>query len=269
MARTIISAQGIGYQLGDRYLLKDINWDIEEKSRWIIIGMNGSGKTTLLSILAGYQAANHGELYLCGQSYDALDAFRIRRSIGWVSSSFYDQVYQNETVLEIMMAGISGTYGVAQSVVNKNSVMINAKEVLKFFELEDRVNYPYTWLSKGEKQIVLIIRALLTNPKILVFDEPMTGLDVLAQEMMRCFIEKIVEQKRYTMLYVTHHFDEISPVWFDHCMLLRHGSIYRKGPIKEIFQSNVISDFLGVKSLITQNSNGYYSLKFNNGGEHE
>ncbi|MED9781306.1 MAG: ATP-binding cassette domain-containing protein [Peptococcaceae bacterium] len=262
MADAIITAKGLGYQLGSRFLLKNINWEIAERSRWIIIGMNGSGKTTLLSILAGYRAFNHGELLYRGQPYDSYNIFDLRRKMGWISGSFFDQVYKNESVMDILLSGRTGTYGVEEEDALFLDI-IKIKKLLRCVGLEDRLDAPFGWLSKGERQSGLIVRAILANPEILVFDEPMTGLDVLARESIRRFIGKIGEDKKHTMIYVTHHLDEISPSFFDHCMLLKHGQIFRKGKTEEIFTLSVISDFLGVPTEIEQDKNGCYVLGFN------
>lgn len=261
MEKAIITARGLGCQIGARFLLKDINWEIEDKSRWIIIGMNGSGKTTLLSILSGYQAYNHGELRYRGTSYQSQDVFDIRKEMGWISNSFFDQVYHYESVLDILLAGLSGTYGIEEKMV-RNCDILKAKRLLSYMGLEDRLDAPFNWLSKGERQSVLIARALLAEPNVLVFDEPLTGLDVMAREKMMHFIKSLADQGQHTMIYVTHHFDEISPELFDHCLLLKNGQIYRKGLIEEVFQENVISAFLGVPVQLEQREGGYYSLAF-------
>lgn len=262
MAKPIIKTRGLGLQLGLKYLLKDINWDIEEQSRWLVLGMNGSGKTTLLSILSGYQTYNHGEVFYKERMYSNEDIFFIRKKMGWISNSFFDQVYRHESVLDVLLAGLNGKYGIEDNLIDRrNIIAING--LLKMMGLENSLNNEFGWLSKGEKQTVLIIRALLLNPEILVFDEPMTGLDILARESIRRFIELIAKRKQHTMIYVTHHFDEVSPMLFDKCMLLKHGSVYRQGTIEEIFQSKVISDFLGVQTNVTQDNDGYYKLTFN------
>lgn len=262
MAKPIIKTRGLGLQLGLKYLLKDINWDIEEKSRWLVLGMNGSGKTTLLSILSGYQTYNHGEVFYKERMYSNEDIFGIRRKMGWISNSFFDQIYRHESVLDVLLAGFNGKYGVEEKLIDSKSILF-IKELLKMMGLENCLNHEFCWLSKGEKQTVLIIRALLLNPEILVFDEPMTGLDILTRESIRRFIELIAERKQHTMIYVTHHFDEVSPMLFDKCMLLKYGSVYRQGTIEEIFQTKVISDFLGVQMNVTQDNDGYYKLTFN------
>lgn len=260
MERAVISARKLGCQIGTRFLIKDINWEIEKNSRWIIIGMNGSGKTTLLSILSGYQSYNHGKLMYQGVPYPEQDILQIRKEMGWISNSFFDQVYHYEAVSNILLAGLSGTYGLEEAIV-RDADILRAKRLLGYLGLADKFDAPFNWLSKGERQSVLIARALLTNPKILVFDEPMTGLDVLAREKIMRFIEKIAERQQHTMLYVTHHFDEISPQLFDHCLLLKNGQIYKQGLIDEVFRTDVISDFLGMPVELKQGENGYYYLK--------
>ena len=261
MAEAIISARGLTYQVGKRCLVKGVDWDIEENSRWIIIGRNGCGKTTLLSLLSGYQDYQDGTLLFHGKPYNEQDIFEIRRKMGWISGSFFDRVYHHESIMDILLAGLSGSYGVEPSCVKSRDV-VRAKQILCHFGLENRLDSGYDWLSKGERQLVLIARALMIQPEVMLFDEPMTGLDVVSREQVMRFIRNLLLEKKQTMLYVTHHFDEISPELFDHCMLLRDGSVFQKGDIEDIFQSDVISRFLGKKVDVTRKDDGYYALTF-------
>ncbi len=261
MDGSIITARGVGCQSGERFLIKDINWDIAEKSRWIILGTNGCGKTTLLSILAGYQEYSHGTLSYKGQSYRDLDILEIRKKMGLISNSYFDRIYQHESVQDLLLSGLSGTLGLEDGCITAAHVC-KAKRLLKQVGLEDKLDYPYNWLSKGERQNVLISRALLAQPEVMVLDEPMTGLDVVSKQKMMRFIQAVAEEQKHTMLYVTHHFEEISPDLFDYCLLMRHGQIYQIGTVEEMLQSDVISSFLRKKATVSRMKNGYYQLEF-------
>lgn len=262
MDKSIISARGLGCQSGDQYLIKDIRWEIAEKSRWIVLGTNGSGKTTLLSILAGYQDYTHGELFFKGKSYRAHDIIEIRKKMGWISNSYFDRIYQEESICDILLAGLSGTLGVEEPVITLGQLR-KVKRLLAQVGLSEKLDFSYCWLSKGERQNILILRALLAQPEILVLDEPMTGLDVISRHTMMRFVQQLAVEQTHTMLYVTHHFEEISPELFDGCILMRHGQIYRSGAIKDIICSEIISEFLRRPVQVEQMQNGYYQLNFN------
>lgn len=259
MDKSIITARGLGCQSGDRYLVKDIQWEITEKSRWIILGINGSGKTTLLSILAGYQDYTHGELYFKEQNYREQDIITIRKRMGWISNSYFDRVYQHEAVSDILLSGLSGTLGIEENVITAGQVL-KMKRLLAQVDLSDKLDVPYRWLSKGERQNILILRALLAQPEVMVLDEPMTGLDVISRHTMMRFVRQLALEQSHTLLYVTHHFEEISPELFDSCILMRHGQIYRAGAVEELICSDVISEFLQKTVQVKQKKNGYYQL---------
>lgn len=260
MDESIITARGLGCQSGNRFLIKNIQWDIKEKSRWIVLGTNGSGKTTLLSIMAGYQEYSHGELSYRGENYRKQDITAIRRKMGLVSNSYFDRIYQNESVLDLLLAGISGTLGVEEGVTDKD--IRKVKRMLEQIGLPEKQDVPYNWLSKGQRQNILILRALMSNPEVMVLDEPMTGLDVVSKQKMMHFVQNLARSQQKTMLYVTHHFEEITPELFDNCLLLRNGQIYQSGPVEEMMRSEVISEFLKKPVDITQNHAGYYQLEF-------
>lgn len=264
MDEAIISARGLGCQAGDRYLLKQIDWDIAEKSRWIVLGMNGCGKTTLLSILAGYQDYTHGTLCYRGTEYHELDVIQLRRKMGWISNSFFDRIYQNESVEDLVLSGLSGTLGLEEDAITDRDVR-KLKRLLARLGLEDKLDSPYNWLSKGERQNILILRALLAQPEVMVLDEPMTGLDVVSKQKMMRFVQGVAAERQHTVLYVTHHFEEISPELFDYCLLLRNGQIYRTGPVREIICEDVISQFLQKSVRLSQADDGYYRLEFRHG----
>ena len=120
----------------------------------------------------------------------------------------------------------------------------------------------YSWLSKGERQNILILRALLSQPEVMVLDEPMTGLDVVSKQKMMRFVQGMAEEKEHTILYVTHHFEEISPDLFDKCLLLRHGQIYQSGVVEDVINEEVISGFLQKPVNISRKKDGYYQLEF-------
>lgn len=261
MDEPIITVRGLGCQSGDRYLLKNINWDIAEKSRWIILGMNGSGKTTLLSILAGYQDYTHGEILYKGTDYRKQDIIEIRKKMGLISNSYFDRIYQNESVLDLVLSGLSGTLGLEDGNITAAHVR-KLKRLLERVGLPDKMDHAYSWLSKGERQNILILRALLAQPEIMVLDEPMTGLDVVSKQKMMRFVQGMAEERQHTILYVTHHFEEISPDLFDNCLLLRHGQVYKIGPVEEVMNSEVISNFLRQPVKLDRMENGYYRLEF-------
>ena len=237
----IIKISNLSYKSGHTYLLRDVNWEVQQGEHWVVFGLNGSGKTTLLSMIAGYRKHTYGSLEVFGEPYSETNIFETRKKIGWVSSSFFDKYMNHESALNIVLSGLSGTLGLSGDISNQQ--VKTARSLLKQLHLGDKVDYPFEILSKGERQNVLIARALLPQPEILILDEPSTGLDVLAKEYMLSVVRELAANTSITILYVTHYAEEIQPL-FQHSQLLKRGRDYAKGKTEALFQDETLSGFL-------------------------
>lgn len=249
-AEPIIQIQNLTLQTGSNRLLTDINWTINRGENWIVFGRNGSGKTTLLSTLVGFHKFQRGSLKINGIEFSAENMLQLRQEIGWVSSSFFAQYYRNEKVLDIVLSSWTGTLGVSS--FPEDRAVVRAKQLLTDLGLRAKIEMPYSTLSKGEQQKVIIARAFLTDPKILIFDEPETGLDVVTREKLSNMIQELSKSDNMTIIYVTHYLEEILTT-FDNCLLLKQGTIYKQGKTAQLFSSDVMSDFLNEEVSITQN----------------
>ena len=213
MERATIELRGVGCTIGGRALIKDVNWKIEPGSRWVVFGSNGCGKNTLLSLIAGYGKYN-GSLKIDG------------------------------TVLNIMTAGSRGTMGVPLEEVTPEEMRI-IRKLLASRDLGHRLDSPFSTLSKGEQQIILVLRALLLNTSTLLLDEPMSGLDVGARAEMQHMLFSLADKRNATVVYVSHHLEEISPELFDNCLLLSRGRVQAEGPIRDVLSSEAARKIIG------------------------
>ena len=254
---TIIKTTDLACQSGRRYLVNQINWQVERGEHWIIFGLNGCGKTTLLSIIAGFKGQTRGQLEVFGQEYDEDNIFDIRRRIGWVSSSFFDKYYTRESALYIVLSGLNGTLGISGRISDED--VLKAKALLKEWHFGDRIDLPFSLLSKGERQNILIARALIAEPEILVLDEPGTGLDVLAREYLLQKIDTLAKEQNMTIIYVTHYPEEIQPI-FTNCLILREGKIIDRGLTAELMTSQRMSNALEAQVTVTKNVSGRLEL---------
>ena len=248
MTNWVIKTEGLSLKAGRRYLLKDIDWQVKRGENWLVFGMNGSGKTTLLSILAGYRQGTGGRVEVLGESFTRENILSLRRRIGWVSSSFFDQIYGRESVLDIVLSGKFGTAGLAGEV--KDQDIVQAKHLLQELGMKDKMRRPFHLLSKGERQNVLIARALINRPELLMLDEPMSGLDILARERLLMRVRQLAEDESVSIIYVTHHTEELLLEHFDQTLFLRDGLVYKKGPTKELFSQASLSDLLGYPVVV-------------------
>ena len=201
-----------------------------------MFGLNGCGKTTLLSVIAGYGNYTSGTVEVLGMDYTEDTTQYMRSRIGFVSSSFFTKYFKYETVLHVVLSGLTGTLGVNFKISNQD--VIRAKKLLTELEVEDKANQAFQELSKGEQQKVLIARALVANPEILILDEPSTGLDLYARDKMLRFIKKIADED-ITIIYVTHYLEEVVET-FDQCLVLKEGEIYAKGRTEEILNQDLL-----------------------------
>ena len=243
-----IEIKNLSCKMGSHYLLKEINWTVKKGSHWVVFGMNGSGKTTLLSIIAGMRAFNTGSLTVLGEMYTEENVLALRKKIGFISSSFFDKVLSKEAVLDIVLSGKFGTVGKSGDVSNAD--IKNAKNLLRELRLESKINRPFDWLSKGERQSVLVARAMMGNPEILVLDEPSTGLDVYAREYLISTVQDFACNTDATIIYVTHYVEEISRT-LDNCLLMKNGQIYMTGKTEDIFTEKNITSLLNYPVQLT------------------
>ena len=237
----IIKANKLCLQSGKRYLLRDIDWKVKRGEHWLVFGMNGCGKTTLLGTVAGFKSQTSGTLEVFGQPYTNENILELRSKIGWVSGSFFDKCYSHESALNIVLSGLFGTLGIQFSITNAQ--VRQAKALLKEMRMGDKINTPFDFMSKGEQQNVLIARALMAEPEILVLDEPGTGLDVYAREHMLQTVQELAEKRQVTVIYVTHYPEEIQP-FLQKTLLMQDGKVFAQGNTEDIMTSENISALL-------------------------
>lgn len=254
----VVKAEHLSCQSGRRYLIHDINWEIEKGDHWIVFGMNGCGKTTLLSIIAGFKGETAGKLEVFGEAYNEKNIFSHRKRIGWVSSSFFDKYLSWESAMDIVLSGVSGTLSLSKDITNDD--VKRAKLLLKKLRLGNKMAQPFALMSKGERQCVLIARALISNPEILILDEPGTGLDIYAREYVLQAIADLAETTDMTIIYVTHYVEEILPM-FDKTILMKDGYIVEQGKTGEMFDNDSISRLLGYPVVAAQDAMGNVRVK--------
>lgn len=247
MQEPIIQTRRLGCRYGSRYLLKDIDWTIHSGEHWLVFGLNGSGKTTLVSILAGYGYFSEGTLSVFGSPYTEDNILAKRQRIGLVSGSFFDRCYTEESVLDIVLSGLTGSLMRDMSITDSDQQQ--AQALLQTLGILDKEHLPFSMLSKGQRQNVLIARALIADPDILILDEPATGLDVFNRELLLSTIRDLACHTAMTIIYITHYTEEILPE-FDRTLLLKNGRIYRQGTTAELFESAAFSHFLDYPAVV-------------------
>ena len=252
---TIIELQKVCCKSGSKYLLKDVNWDVKKGEHWVVFGMNGSGKTTLLSIIAAFKHYTSGTVKVFGESFCNENVLDMRKKIGWVSASFFDKHYSKESALDIVLSGKTGTLGLDNSITLEDVRL--AKALLSELNLGDKIDRTFDMFSKGERQNILIARALISNPDILLLDEPCSGLDIYNRSYLFSTVNELSRKKDLTIIYVTHYAEEILPL-FKKTLLLRNGHVFAMGATENLLRDDVMKDFLGYEVTVNRQNSTYH-----------
>ncbi|OME86825.1 molybdenum ABC transporter ATP-binding protein [Paenibacillus sp. FSL A5-0031] len=240
----IIDIHNVSWEQNNNKILEQISWKVNEGEHWCLLGLNGSGKTTLLNMINGYIWPSEGSMAVLGKKFGEFDLRELRKSIGWVSTSLQQKLYGSETALKIVLSGKFATIGLYDQ--TDSADMIQAEELMRTLGCTALMERTYNTLSQGEKQRVLIARALMASPKLLILDEPCTGLDVFAREQLLQMIAAVAgEQNAPTIIYVTHHVEEILPC-FAKTLLIKKGKVFAANDTSEVLTSALMSDFFGV-----------------------
>lgn len=245
-----------------RPILSDIDWSVAANQRWAIIGPNGAGKTTLLRVAAAQIQPSSGQAEILGKTLGEVNVFELRTRIGFASNALTDHIPNSEKVLDAVMTASYGITGRWTEAYEELDVR-RAKRVLAEWglaELEDRA---FGTLSDGEKKRVQIARSVMTDPELMLMDEPVASLDMAAREQtVKLLSEYAKSPTAPAMVVVTHHIEEI-PAGFTHALLLREGKVHSQGTIHEVLTSENISDCFEYP-MVVLNKEGRFSARAKN-----
>jgi iron complex transport system ATP-binding protein len=251
--------QDVWFQLRGIPILKAIDWEVEAGGRWVLLGPNGSGKTTLLKLITGYAYPSRGRVAVLGRQFGHTDLRELRTRIGWVHYDLRNMIPEFMNALEVVLAGEKGTLSFYEEITPAEKS--RAEGNLKALRAEQLSGRRFATLSTGERQRVLIARALMAEPKILLLDEPCMGLDPLSREEFLDSLHTLfVEKPEMTVITVTHHVEEITE-GYEGVMILDRGRVLASGERKQTLSAETISRLFGHRCALTFGS-GRYSLQF-------
>jgi iron complex transport system ATP-binding protein len=243
---------------GDTIILRDVSWRVERGEHWVILGANGSGKTSLLSALTGYLTPTRGGITLLGRRYGGTDWRELRQRVGVVSSAVRQMMADDEPALETV---VSGKYAMIDFWGRATRAdRARALGLLRQIECAYLAERPWRVLSQGERQRVLIGRALMAKPRVLILDEPCAGLDPAAREHFLQFLQRLGRSKASpALLLVTHHVEEIMPV-FSHVLVLKAGRVLAAGEKTNALTAGFLSQAFDTRVQLRR-SDRRYTLK--------
>ena len=250
----VLQLEEVSVRRDEKWILQNINWKIQSGEHWVLFGLNGAGKTAILNLLNAYYFPTKGEVTVLGKEFGKTYlGEKLRKQIGFVSSSLQEKFHSGDNAFEVVLSGAFASIGLYETPTDEMR-----KKAISLLEDLGCIDYPnrnYETLSQGEKQRVLIARALMANPSLLILDEPTNGLDFIAREQLLDSIDRIARnQNAPTIIYVTHHVEEILPI-FDKTLLLKEGQVFASGDTKEMLSSEQLTQFLGIPVEVVWKNN--------------
>jgi iron complex transport system ATP-binding protein len=258
---SIVSIHQLEVHRGKTRILQDIDWHVGADENWVILGANGSGKTTLLSCITGYVTPSAGTIQVLGKQYGKSDWRELRKEVGLVSSSVRQMIEDDQLGIEIVASGRRAEINSWHPV--KGAEREEAVQLLAQVECERLADRPWGYLSQGERQRILIGRALMARCKILILDEPCAGLDSVARERFLDFLSRLAgSEGTPNLVLVTHHVEEILPC-FSSALLLRNGRILARGPVRQVVITKLMTEAFGA-SLTVRRRGGRLTMALAN-----
>ncbi|THV34617.1 ABC transporter ATP-binding protein [Glycomyces buryatensis] len=255
----VLDLSGVTVRRGGNQLLDGIDWQVESDQRWVVLGPNGAGKTTLLNLAAARNHPTSGTVQVLGERLGAVDVFELRPLIGLSTTAVAESIPNGEKAFDVVRTAAWGMMGRWREEYDPLDDE-RAASLLRWLGVSQLADRPYGTLSEGERKRVLIARALMTDPELLLLDEPAAGLDLGAREALVATLSGLARDAAApSMVLVTHHVEEIPP-GFTHALVLSAGAVVAAGPIEEALTSESLSKAFGLPLTLTANGNRYTAI---------
>jgi iron complex transport system ATP-binding protein len=246
-AEPLIELDRVGYRQQAAEILTDVSWTLRRGERWAVLGPNGCGKTTLLRIACGYVWPTSGVVRRLGE--ELMDLGALRRSIGWVTADLAPRVPPREKAVETVVSGKFAQVGLKRlgEALPTEADFAAARKLLAAMRCGELAEKPFGVLSQGERQQVLVARARIIEPLLVVLDEPCAGMDPGVRERFLAWLDEVAAaDAACATVCVTHHVEEIMPA-FDRALLMRSGRIVAAGRTAEIVTADRLAELYDVE----------------------
>ena len=256
-----LELRDVSFAMNGRKILDGVSWTIARGEHWAVLGPNGAGKTTLLKIVCGYLWPNAGgDVYRDGEAH--ADLGELRRSMGWVTSTLVDEIPKRERVLDTVLSGKYAQVGLWEFAweppVEKD--FEKAARYLREMRCEDLAQRRFGTLSQGEQQKVLICRARMAKPHLIILDEPCAGMDPGARERFLASLMAIGKNPRHpSLVYVTHHVEEVLSI-FAKTLVLLDGRVVASGATQDILTSETMQKLYGISVQLVKKDGRHWPL---------
>jgi iron complex transport system ATP-binding protein len=242
----VVRADAATVVYSEHVALDQLDWQVQSQERWVVLGPNGAGKTTLLDILATYRHPTRGQIRILGEQLGLVDVFDLRPLIGVVSGFTADLIPATEAVQDVIITAGWAISGRWQELYEEMD-SARANELMATLGVTHLARRQFGSLSNGERKRVLIARALMPDPELLLMDEPATGLDLGAREGLVGRLSVLAhDSEAPVQIMITHHVEEIPP-GFTHALLLRDGRLVAQGQIDTVITDENLSETFGLQ----------------------
>ncbi|MBY8887515.1 ABC transporter ATP-binding protein [Streptomyces sp. PTM05] len=232
-----------------RALVDQVSWSVAEGERWVILGPNGAGKTTLLNVASSYLYPTSGTAAILGEKLGGVDVFELRPRIGVAGAAMADKMPRRQTVLETVLTAAYGMTAHWRESYEESDEQ-RARLILDRLGMSEYADRRFGTLSEGERKRTLIARAIMTDPELLLLDEPAAGLDLGGREDLVRRLGRLARDPiAPSMIMVTHHVEEIAP-GFTHVLMIRQGKVVAAGPIDLELTSRNLSHCFGLPLVV-------------------
>lgn len=254
----VVHMSHVTFRRGTNVLLEDVSWLVEEGQRWIVMGPNGAGKSTMINIAAARAHPSSGNVGILGEVLGAVDVFDLRPAIGLSSTLLAEQVPGGETVRNLVVTAAYGVTGRWREQYETQDLE-RADQLLARWGIAGYADRRFRTLSEGERKRALIARAMMTDPELLILDEPGAGLDLAGREtLVRSLAQLAADPMSPTQVLVTHHVEEVPPN-FTHALVLREGQVISAGPIETALTEETLSEAFRLPLNVSRNAQGRFT----------
>jgi iron complex transport system ATP-binding protein len=256
----VVHMEGVTVRRGTTHLLADVDWSVELDERWVVLGPNGAGKTTLLRIAGAELHPTGGVVHVLGERIGRTDLFELRPRIGLSSAALASRVPADEKVSDVV---VSAGYGVLGRWREEYESMDTgrATDLLGALGIGHLADRTFGTLSEGERKRTLIARALMTDPEMLLLDEPAAGLDLGGREDLVARLSTLaLDPDAPATVLVTHHVEEIPP-GFTHALLMRDGGVVAQGLLDDVLTAEHLSATFGQELVLDRAGGRFFARR--------
>ncbi|MEV4625953.1 ABC transporter ATP-binding protein [Micromonospora sp. NPDC049523] len=252
----VIDLAGVNVVRTGAFLLRDLSWRVELDERWVVLGPNGAGKTTLLNLAGGRSHPTSGTVHVLGEKVGRTDLAELRTRIGLTTAGLAERIPTDESVRDVVLTAawsVVGRWRESYDAVDES----RARALLDQFGVAGLADRLYGTLSEGERKRVQIARALMTDPELLLLDEPAAGLDLGGREDLVGRLAGLArDPDAPALVLITHHVEEIPP-GFTHALLLREGGIVAQGLLGDTITGENLSRTFGLPLTVERSGDRF------------